>query len=1052
LTPQTDRRTYQTHPTQYPGHLYHHGPSSSSPFCHHTENPPDRNINSMGFGTFKRHLADAAKSADSGTIPGVLSVKKGDSDGEVTIKYSHDSLPRPVNIQALALDVSEYPDGNSFLVWTDPDAPAPVVSAVSSSQDYLSGLPITTMITKLVAHLANSLSATSGEDVEETEDAAVSEDGYISDDAAFDPDQQNSPLAQAPMSHFKAHHEADLQRIRRDLRQVSNAGYKVGLIDGFGARSTTGIASISVRVSKLGITEQAMVAWDLEPTDYVVLLLRYCGPTYPSLEKVLELPPNPPQVQFRLGKCNQFKPTWEQAVAAFNTQQKWSQQPDPQPANDTAAGKVVFEKLFLSNSMDSFMNDCFISLVKIRRNFGYDWDRANQYRLEAETFPAGSTKPWSYVKDDNMDILTAPEHAGSLGSKQVSYPDHLLDDGSTKEGSLPLVAMQFAMRYFVRCTEYCLRCHRRLDKDFEALRPYVCSDPLCLFQYMAMGLGPCVEHEILNQPCVVDLLVSLCYAATFEIHMRPANYMQKTSVPQLPIRSLPAGLRFTVPNQSALQSNAAPAQARLTDGLSRLVFEDATGWDSVKGHMGRGQWIAFREPTNNNSSSQTQILQHAKILGVDHCWKTITIQMMTVTNLTASQSYTIPYAGPAATTAKATNLWFDNQIVDVFPYDTDFDGLDDVTKGSAMRLVLDTLPSVLELQQWIVAHPNQTLRSMERVSSPALSLLSWIVGSNRSCILQIDPPTITSETKSTKSGKKSQAPLPVLLKRGRNRERERIPGLDGWVQFLFAQGAPDRELRFKRELRKVATREKHPTIFAWHGSYLGNWHSIIRTGLDFKTIANGRANGHGVYFSPHFNTSLGYARAGHPWPNSILQIDNCLSLVEIINSTSDFVSTDPHYVVAQPDWHQCRYLIVRKTGHVDVHSGLPPQRAPWKVNTGAYGVGGLYAPVQPASVLPPGPAGGGAQIAFVEQDLTRQVFGPDGTALQIPQSAIPQRTLTSAPSSPARAKRKYLEIEIDGDDTEDDMACFTWDDEEDGGNPVVARAPVEGTDGAAGNR
>lgn len=76
------------------------------------------------------------------------------------------------------------------------------------------------------------------------------------------------------------------------------------------------------------------------------------------------------------------------------------------------------------------------------------------------------------------------------------------------------------MRYLLRCTEFCLVCHNKIEGGFEALKPYVCDNPLCLYQYMGLGFGPSVEHEILTQPYVVDLLVSFCYTAALNRRLR----------------------------------------------------------------------------------------------------------------------------------------------------------------------------------------------------------------------------------------------------------------------------------------------------------------------------------------------------------------------------------------------------------------------------------------------------------------------------------------------------------------------------------------------------
>merc|ERR1711939_709887 len=53
------------------------------------------------------------------------------------------------------------------------------------------------------------------------------------------------------------------------------------------------------------------------------------------------------------------------------------------------------------------------------------------------------------------------------------------------------------------------------------------------------------------------------------------------------------------------------------------------------------------------------------------------------------------------------------------------------------------------------------------------------------------------------------------------------------------------------------------TQFAFHGSPLCNWHSILRNGLyvasGTKLQLHGTAHGKGIYCSPNLGTALGYA-------------------------------------------------------------------------------------------------------------------------------------------------------------------------------------------------
>ena len=152
--------------------------------------------------------------------------------------------------------------------------------------------------------------------------------------------------------------------------------------------------------------------------------------------------------------------------------------------------------------------------------------------------------------------------------------------------------------------------------------------------------------------------------------------------------------------------------------------------------------------------------------------------------------------------------------------------------------------------------------------------------------------------------------------------QERCYGMKDYMQFRFAMGAPDKEQRFITEVRNTTQRLslKHPTIFAWHGSPLANWHMIIREGLHFKNADHGRAYGDGVYHAKDAATSTGYS--GYPgygaggtgrgsWPSSVLRITSALALNEIVNAPAEFQSQNPFYVVKQLDWIQTRYLFVQ---------------------------------------------------------------------------------------------------------------------------------------------
>ena len=113
---------------------------------------------------------------------------------------------------------------------------------------------------------------------------------------------------------------------------------------------------------------------------------------------------------------------------------------------------------------------------------------------------------------------------------------------------------------------------------------------------------------------------------------------------------------------------------------------------------------------------------------------------------------------------------------------------------------------------------------------------------------------------------------------------------------------------------------KHPTIFAWHGSPVENWHGIVREGLHFKNVIHGRAYGNGVYHSLDAHTSLSYASSRtlvsqcdalpSSWSSSLLKITSTLSLNELVNAPHEYINSNPHLVVQNVDWIQTRYLFV----------------------------------------------------------------------------------------------------------------------------------------------
>ena len=757
----------------------------------------------------------------------------------------------------------------------------------------------------------------------EPEESDEPED-YDSDAGAWSPrspQHHTTPARQGGRSEFK---DANA-RLRQDLRKVKEAGFRVGYLGNLTNGGKDGFVTISCRVSKLGISEEALQAWHMEWDHYVLLLIRYSD-GYRTLDRLTgSTMTHAGGVQLKVGLSKKYKIPIEEAIAAFTRledKSKSSKLVTPQTTESNVKNRL--ERLFIGRPLDELLNDRLIPLLRYRLAMGLPWGGAenffNDHQGRNLSENAGmDAKYWA--QDVSHQVETLPN---------IVTRDHLND--STKEHSFPLLAVQYALRHLVRCTEFCLVCHCKVEADFEALKPYVCSKPLCLYQYMSLGFGPSIEHEIMTQPHVVDLLISFCYnsACYGKLRYLPTGMALMVPSPALMPQSIFTSYNYGMPHPttdgwsphktSHRSKNVPPPQtykAKFDQQRMELIFD-------VKSQrvLHLGNWITFMNPT------QPEERYHCRVTEVLHPTVKLKVAITrgfnknsksdpptSVSSLPKNPSGPIPSITPSTLTPATTPPFVSAEIpstlqhqqIEFAIYDHNFDDLDDNEKQSSMKMLLETLPSVPQMSAFLRGKGGQdtSLRSWtDRISPAALGLLRWIIASNRSCIIQVD--SLDSSTR---------------------KSEERVSGMSGWMQFRFAQGAPDKEQRFMTSIRETTRKAKYPTLFAWHGSPLYNWHGIVREGLHFERSDHGRAYGNGCYHSLQFMTSMGYTgyhlahgrggyggeegeRAGE-WPHSQLKISQAIALNEIVNAPAQFVSKSPHLVVAQLDWIQSRYLFVK---------------------------------------------------------------------------------------------------------------------------------------------
>ncbi|KAF6716852.1 Poly [ADP-ribose] polymerase 6 [Oryzias melastigma] len=223
---------------------------------------------------------------------------------------------------------------------------------------------------------------------------------------------------------------------------------------------------------------------------------------------------------------------------------------------------------------------------------------------------------------------------------------------------------------------------------------------------------------------------------------------------------------------------------------------------------------------------------------------------------------------------------------------------------------------------------SETKKQMDKIDPLAHPLLQWILASNRSHIVKL--------------------PLNKQLK-----------FMHTPHQFLLISSPPSKEARFQ------TARKLYGSTFAFHGSHIENWHSILRKGLVnasyTKFQLHGAAYGRGIYLSPISSISFGYSDMGkgqhqmqtktellkkyngintfkkeHLGQTRFLQSCNlnCVALCEVITS-KDLQKHGNIWVCPVSD-HVCtRFLFVWGTANSHPIPGLTPNTLHMRVKQGS---------------------------------------------------------------------------------------------------------------------
>ncbi|KAG5758191.1 hypothetical protein H9Q72_013674 [Fusarium xylarioides] len=781
----------------------------------------------MGLKQFNLDLRAAIEAHDS--FPNVSNLRKGDSDGEIAFTYTpeaeHEAELPPIDVQALSKDADSYPNHPGFMIFTSSETQTDLEKWLEETSSLTDGTTIADAITLISSMLATKQS-TSDQSTSQTQPyyGEESDDDLLSDDddsfyeAEFDEIDIDPllPGASASENATEADDPESMIRLKRHLREAKQEGFCISIPPEEIRQSSFGIFSLSIRVCKLGIPEEALEAWGIKPTEYIVMLCKLPS-TYPHVLDFQRLPSDQARMNFKLGKCSSPRPSYRSMRHMFAGAEEPLMLIDRDEESTDS-----FIPLYMSLSLDALLNRLFPTLLRLRRSEGISWDEARE--LEYNLSLGHHSRD---MLDHAQDKAVCEDRESSDESFEPEFLRHDYLSRNADELNIVLIAMQFGLQRLIKCTKYCLVCHRRAKGGFEAVKPFVCENELCLYQYLSLGFGQSIEHEIINNPYVVDLLVSFFYAAVIRSRLR----------------EVPRGLGLKCPSSAFTASASTPvsADAYFKTGLLRFESKDLHTCRTIKA----GHWLMLFVPGANTLDSLTPVMRTYREKHI--CY----IESCVDTDFTFKVMHTF------------TNL----------------DNIGQETPENPVNQVTQPTPGGVKV---LIYKYGQDIDELEIADSP------------------VPEESVAEEQTQNSSGRSRLV---------RSAEYQ-------WMQFRFAQGSPEKELIFSNELQKIPrprTGRTYQTLFAWHGSPLSNWHSIIRTGLDFSNTLHGRAYGDGVYLARDFETSRAYSNREtmKVWPSSALKVTSAISMCEIVNSPSQFVSTNPFFVVNRIDWIQCRYLFVQ---------------------------------------------------------------------------------------------------------------------------------------------
>lgn len=289
-----------------------------------------------------------------------------------------------------AVDLGDYPTQHqTYLYTSSADVPTYITDTLNSIEVH--SLPLSRLLESIAVSLNRAVtqkSQKSGkiifidvdesmeEEEEEEEDEADDDSiGGWSDDGAarLNTDHEDSQINDELNDYDRPE---ILPNLRHDLREAKAAGFRVGVLGDIKGGIDCYI-SLSIRISKLGLSDEATSAWKLTKNRYFILLIHY-NHYYKSLAELLRHSYHAKQsIQFRVGTSKHYKPTLVEAIGAFS-----KIQPTQGEGAVDESVKVTdegFKTIFIARPLNELLNSRLVDLVTQRVKHKLSWDGSERF-------------------------------------------------------------------------------------------------------------------------------------------------------------------------------------------------------------------------------------------------------------------------------------------------------------------------------------------------------------------------------------------------------------------------------------------------------------------------------------------------------------------------------------------------------------------------------------------------------------------------------------------------------------------------------------------------